>query len=199
MEQKKKDSFGMMERRTFVKGAAIAGAAAMVNPLMLSRAVFGQEKTQAQIEMEKAAMEIARARAEEEKEAGRVKLILEQVDRIRFAIDDLEGGKDPAPSGAQDEPLDGGPRVPRPEAARDEGLTCDPVAGLVQIPCIERNVFAAARALDHAAFAVLSDGRHRISFDEVVEAMRLTGSDLSSRYKETALGGLAVIEKPPAD
>lgn len=79
------------------------------------------------------------------------------------------------------------------------GLTCDPVAGLVQIPCIERNVFAAARALDHAAFAVLSDGRHRISFDEVVEAMRLTGSDLSSRYKETALGGLAVIEKPPAD
>lgn len=79
------------------------------------------------------------------------------------------------------------------------GLTCDPVAGLVQIPCIERNVFAAARALDHAAFAVLSDGRHRISFDEVVEAMRLTGSDLSSRYKETALGGLAVIEKPPAE
>ena len=79
------------------------------------------------------------------------------------------------------------------------GLTCDPVAGLVQIPCIERNVFAAARALDHSAFAVLSDGRHRISFDEVVEAMKVTGRDLSSVYKETARGGLAVIEKPPAD
>lgn len=79
------------------------------------------------------------------------------------------------------------------------GLTCDPVAGLVQIPCIERNVFAAARALDHTAFALLSDGRHRISFDEVVEVMKMTGRDLSSRYKETARGGLAVVEKPPAD
>ena len=79
------------------------------------------------------------------------------------------------------------------------GLTCDPVAGLVQIPCIERNVFAAARALDHSVFALLSDGRHRISFDEVVEVMKMTGRDLSSRYKETARGGLAVVEKPPAD
>jgi L-serine dehydratase len=79
------------------------------------------------------------------------------------------------------------------------GLTCDPVAGLVQIPCIERNVFAAARALDHRAFALLSDGRHRISFDEVVEVMKLTGRDLSWRYKETAGGGLALVEKPPAD
>ena len=77
------------------------------------------------------------------------------------------------------------------------GLTCDPVGGLVQIPCIERNVFAAARALDHAAFAVLSDGRHRISFDEVVEAMRQTGRDLPAPYKETARGGLAVVERLP--
>lgn len=75
------------------------------------------------------------------------------------------------------------------------GLTCDPVAGLVQIPCIERNAFAAARALDHRAFALLSDGRHRISFDEVLEVMRMTGRDLSWRYKETARGGLAVVEK----
>ena len=75
------------------------------------------------------------------------------------------------------------------------GLTCDPVAGLVQIPCIERNAFAAARALDHDAFALLSDGQHRISFDEVVEVMKMTGRDLSSRYKETSKGGLAVIEK----
>ena len=79
------------------------------------------------------------------------------------------------------------------------GLTCDPVAGLVQIPCIERNAFAAARALDHNTFALLSDGRHRISFDEVVEVMKMTGRDLSSRYKETAKGGLAVVEKVPAE
>ncbi len=74
------------------------------------------------------------------------------------------------------------------------GLTCDPVAGLVQIPCIERNVFAASRALSHNTFALLSDGRHRISFDEVVEAMKQTGRDLSAKYKETSRGGLAVVE-----
>jgi L-serine dehydratase len=75
------------------------------------------------------------------------------------------------------------------------GLTCDPVAGLVQIPCIERNVFAAARALHHHTYALLSDGRHRISFDEVVEAMKQTGLDLSAKYKETSRGGLAVVDK----
>jgi L-serine dehydratase len=74
------------------------------------------------------------------------------------------------------------------------GLTCDPVAGLVQIPCIERNVFAASRALSHQTYALLSDGRHRISFDEVIEAMKQTGRDLSSKYKETSRGGLAVVE-----
>jgi L-serine dehydratase len=75
------------------------------------------------------------------------------------------------------------------------GLTCDPVLGLVQIPCIERNVFAASRSISHAAYALLSDGRHRISFDEVLEAMRQTGKDLSARYKETGTGGLAVVDK----
>jgi len=75
------------------------------------------------------------------------------------------------------------------------GLTCDPVLGLVQIPCIERNVFAASRSISHAAYSLLSDGRHRISFDEVLEAMRQTGKDLSARYKETATGGLAVVDK----
>ena len=73
------------------------------------------------------------------------------------------------------------------------GLTCDPVAGLVQIPCIERNAMAAARALDCAAFALLSDGRHRISFDQVVAAMKSTGKDLPSLYRETAEGGLARV------
>ena len=72
------------------------------------------------------------------------------------------------------------------------GLTCDPVCGLVQIPCIERNAFAAARALDANTFSNFSDGKHRVSFDQVVEVMRQTGKDLPSLYKETAEGGLAV-------
>ncbi len=71
------------------------------------------------------------------------------------------------------------------------GLTCDPVAGLVQIPCIERNAFAAARALNHNAYAMLGDGRHRISFDKVVETMKKTGHDLPKIYRETSEGGLA--------
>jgi L-serine dehydratase len=73
------------------------------------------------------------------------------------------------------------------------GLTCDPVQGLVQIPCIERNAFAAARALDCATFAIISDGRHRIPFDTVVEAMMRTGHDLPRIYRETAEGGLALL------
>jgi L-serine dehydratase len=73
------------------------------------------------------------------------------------------------------------------------GLTCDPVAGLVQIPCIERNAMAATRAIDCATYALLSDGSHRISFDEVVETMRQTGKDLMSSYRETSSGGLAII------
>lgn len=72
------------------------------------------------------------------------------------------------------------------------GLTCDPVCGLVQIPCIERNAFAATRALDAKTYAMFSDGRHRVSFDKVVEVMRRTGHDLPSLYKETAEGGLAL-------
>ena len=71
------------------------------------------------------------------------------------------------------------------------GLTCDPICGLVQIPCIERNAYAAARALDSNIYATYSDGKHRVSFDQVVEVMRQTGHDLPSLYKETAEGGLA--------
>ena len=74
------------------------------------------------------------------------------------------------------------------------GLTCDPVAGLVQIPCIERNAFAAGRALNHHVFAILSDGRHRISFDKVVETMKQTGKDIPSLYRETSMGGLALFD-----
>lgn len=73
------------------------------------------------------------------------------------------------------------------------GLTCDPVCGLVQVPCIERNAYAAARALDANLYATFSDGRHSVSFDRIVEVMKQTGHDLPSLYKETAQGGLAVI------
>ena len=73
------------------------------------------------------------------------------------------------------------------------GLTCDPVCGLVQIPCIERNAYAAARALDANLYAAFSDGRHTVTFDRIVEVMKQTGHDLPSLYKETAQGGLAAI------
>ncbi|MBN1639154.1 MAG: L-serine ammonia-lyase [Ignavibacteriales bacterium] len=72
------------------------------------------------------------------------------------------------------------------------GLTCDPVGGLVQVPCIERNAFAASRALDANTYAILSDGIHRVSFDKVVKTMKQTGHDLPNLYKETSTGGLAV-------
>lgn len=71
------------------------------------------------------------------------------------------------------------------------GLTCDPICGLVQVPCIERNAFAAVRALDSCSFAMLSDGKHLVSFDKVVRTMKETGHDLPSLYKETSSGGLA--------
>lgn len=74
------------------------------------------------------------------------------------------------------------------------GLTCDPMMGLVQIPCIERNALGAMRALDHAGYALLSDGRHKVSFDEVVEVMMETGQALPSLYRETSLGGLGRIK-----
>lgn len=71
------------------------------------------------------------------------------------------------------------------------GMTCDPMCGLVQIPCIERNAFAALRAFDANLKAMLSDGKHLVSFDRVVEVMKETGHDLPSIYKETGMGGLA--------
>lgn len=78
------------------------------------------------------------------------------------------------------------------------GLTCDPVNGLVQIPCIERNVFAASKALSCANYALFSDGSHRVSFDDVVEVMKQTGHDIPSLYRETATGGLAKAYRFPA-
>ena len=73
------------------------------------------------------------------------------------------------------------------------GLTCDPVEGYVQIPCIERNMTACLRAFECASFSLLTDGRHLVSFDDVVEVMYRTGLDLQSAYRETARGGLAAL------
>ncbi len=72
------------------------------------------------------------------------------------------------------------------------GLTCDPVGGLVQIPCIERNAIGAVKAVNAARLAVQSDGQHKVSLDQVIETMRQTGLDMNSKYKETSEGGLAV-------
>ena len=72
------------------------------------------------------------------------------------------------------------------------GLTCDPVGGLVQVPCIERNAMGAVKAINAARLALQGDGTHKVSLDRVIETMRQTGADMSSKYKETARGGLAV-------
>ncbi|MDL2082026.1 L-serine ammonia-lyase, partial [Streptomyces sp. GXMU-J15] len=72
------------------------------------------------------------------------------------------------------------------------GLTCDPVGGLVQIPCIERNGMAAVKAVTAARMAMRGDGSHKVSLDKVIKTMKDTGADMSVKYKETARGGLAV-------
>lgn len=72
------------------------------------------------------------------------------------------------------------------------GLTCDPIGGLVQIPCIERNAIASVKAVNAARIALHGDGTHRVSLDQAIETMRQTGADMLSKYKETSLGGLAV-------
>jgi L-serine dehydratase len=76
------------------------------------------------------------------------------------------------------------------------GLTCDPIGGLVQIPCIERNAMAAVKAITAARFALRGTGEHFVSLDTVIETMRQTGRDMNARYKETAMGGLAVTAVP---
>jgi L-serine dehydratase len=72
------------------------------------------------------------------------------------------------------------------------GMTCDPIGGLVQIPCIERNAFGAVKAIAAASLALHGDGSHKVSLDSVIATMRQTGADMQSKYKETSLGGLAV-------
>jgi L-serine dehydratase len=72
------------------------------------------------------------------------------------------------------------------------GLTCDPVGGLVQVPCIERNAMGAVKAINAARLALHGDGTHRVSLDKVIATMRQTGADMSTKYKETSRGGLAV-------
>jgi L-serine dehydratase len=72
------------------------------------------------------------------------------------------------------------------------GLTCDPVGGLVQVPCIERNAMAAIKAINASRLALCGDGKHFVSLDKVIRTMRITGRDMKTQYKETAQGGLAV-------
>ncbi len=72
------------------------------------------------------------------------------------------------------------------------GLTCDPIGGLVQVPCIERNAMGAVKAINAARLALQGDGSHKVSLDKVIRTMRATGADMSKKYKETARGGLAV-------
>ena len=72
------------------------------------------------------------------------------------------------------------------------GLTCDPIGGLVQIPCIERNAMGAVKAIDASRLALLGDGQHSVSLDKVIATMKRTGEDMNAIYKETSLGGLAV-------
>jgi L-serine dehydratase len=72
------------------------------------------------------------------------------------------------------------------------GMTCDPIGGLVQIPCIERNAFGAVKAINAASLAMHGDGMHHVSLDQVIATMRQTGADMQSKYKETSQGGLAV-------
>jgi L-serine dehydratase len=72
------------------------------------------------------------------------------------------------------------------------GLTCDPVGGLVQIPCIERNAIASVKAITAARMAVRGDGEHKVSLDKAIKTMRETGADMKDKYKETARGGLAL-------
>jgi L-serine dehydratase len=78
------------------------------------------------------------------------------------------------------------------------GLTCDPVGGLVQVPCIERNAMASVKAINATRMALRGDGKHFVSLDKVIKTMRDTGADMKTKYKETARGGLAVnvVEVP---
>jgi L-serine dehydratase len=72
------------------------------------------------------------------------------------------------------------------------GLTCDPIGGLVQVPCIERNAMASVKAINAARMSLYGNGHHFVSLDKVIRTMRDTGADMKSKYKETAQGGLAV-------
>src|SRR4029077_7895278 len=74
------------------------------------------------------------------------------------------------------------------------GLTCDPIKGLVHAPCIERNAMGAAKAIQAASYALMSNGQHLVSFDRVVRTMKRTGDDMNRKYKETSEGGLAVSQ-----
>jgi L-serine dehydratase len=87
----------------------------------------------------------------------------------------------------------GGGRLARWRSACSTcSLTCDPVGGLVQIPCIERNAIASVKAITAARMAIMGDGEHHVSLDKAIKTMRETGADMKDKYKETSRGGLAL-------
>jgi L-serine dehydratase len=77
------------------------------------------------------------------------------------------------------------------------GLTCDPIGGLVQIPCIERNTMGSVQAVNCAKLALMGDGTHIVSLDDAIKAMKATGIDMQAKYRETAMGGLAIAVSQP--
>ena len=127
--------------------------------------------------------------------AGIIPAVLSYLVRVR-GTDDDHIVRFLLTAGALAEALGG--TVPQVENAAEIGmehnlgLTCDPVGGLVQVPCIERNAMGAIKAINAARLALAGDGTHRISLDKVITTMRLTGADMSTKYKETSRGGLAL-------
>jgi L-serine dehydratase len=96
------------------------------------------------------------------------------------------------PNSAKASPPNTAPRPSPLPLEHNLGLTCDPIGGLVQIPCIERNALASVKAINAARLAMHGDGTHFVSLDQVILTMRDTGRDMLSKYKETSEGGLAV-------
>ena len=119
----------------------------------------------------------------------------EQERGLAGAIDDARGRVKEA-AGALTEVLGGNPAQVENAAEiameHNLGLTCDPVGGLVQVPCIERNAMGAVKAINASRMALRGDGSHYVSLDKVIKTMRETGADMKTKYKETARGGLAV-------
>ena len=113
-------------------------------------------------------------------------------DQIKAALSEIQGDRPSASVHLVTALAEGADRIAAEIALEHHlGLTCDPVGGLVQVPCIERNAMAAMKAINAARLALHGDGTHLVSLDQAIETMRDTGRDMHVKYKETARGGLA--------